>query len=85
MPRDKVVGTFTFDHVFAQWTKQADLYESCVSELVDSFINGYNTSIVTIGQSVCIMIDNNRMRSGLLTYSTICYYLYDRAQERAIH
>ena len=57
MPCDKVVGTFTFDHVFAQWTKQADFYESCVSELADSFMNGYNTSIITAGQSVCFIFD----------------------------
>ena len=46
---DKV---FTFDHVFAEETKQEEVFEQCVQQLVEGTFEGYNATILAYGQ-VC--------------------------------
>mmetsp|Transcript_10601 Transcript_10601/g.20097 ORF Transcript_10601/g.20097 Transcript_10601/m.20097 type:complete len:1047 (-) Transcript_10601:329-3469(-) len=43
--------SFTFDHVFNHTENQKTVYESCVSPLVNNFIDGYNATILAYGQT----------------------------------
>ncbi|CAJ0756468.1 17340_t:CDS:10 [Entrophospora sp. SA101] len=42
---------FTFDHVFNDNSSQKDVYDHSVRSKVDSFLEGYNVTILTFGQS----------------------------------
>lgn len=42
---------YTFDHVFPQTSKQEDLYEKCVTPLVQSCLEGYNATVLAYGQT----------------------------------
>jgi hypothetical protein len=43
--------TYTFDHVFPSSTEQIEVYERCVTPLVESCLEGYNTTILAYGQT----------------------------------
>jgi kinesin family protein 4/21/27 len=43
--------SFTFDHVFAPYATQAEIYEQSVVPLIDSFFEGYNATIFAYGQT----------------------------------
>eukprot|EP01132_Coremiostelium_polycephalum_P010331 gene10331-12684_t len=43
--------TFTFDYVFNGRSKQQDIFESCVYQLVESLFQGYNSTILAYGQT----------------------------------
>lgn len=40
---------FTFDHVFGPDASQAQLYEECVSELMEACLEGYNATVLAYG------------------------------------
>nr|CAG8437265.1 8755_t:CDS:10 [Entrophospora candida] len=42
---------FTFDHVFNDNSSQKDVYDHSVRSKMDSFLEGYNVTILTFGQS----------------------------------
>lgn len=42
---------FTYDHVFDQDSKQQDIYETCVKDLVDGCFVGYNATVLAYGQT----------------------------------
>lgn len=42
---------FTFDYVFDQPARQRDIYHSCVEPLVNSFLEGFNSTILAYGQT----------------------------------
>ena len=50
-----VVGSagqcFTFDHVFAEDSTQAEVYETCAASLVHQFLSGFNATIFAYGQT----------------------------------
>lgn len=48
--------SFTFDVVLDESSNQNDVYESCVSNLVDKFTEGYNATILAYGQTVCFIL-----------------------------
>lgn len=37
---------YSFDHVYDQTCQQADIYDGCVSHLVDGCFNGYNATVL---------------------------------------
>ncbi|KAK3729468.1 hypothetical protein QZH41_019786 [Actinostola sp. cb2023] len=41
---------FTFDHVFQVASKQDEIYNACVKELVDGCLDGYNATVLAYGQ-----------------------------------
>ncbi|KAL3145648.1 hypothetical protein ABBQ32_003187 [Trebouxia sp. C0010 RCD-2024] len=43
--------TFTFDHVFGPSSEQEQVYNHCVSQLVDSCFSGYNATVLAYGQT----------------------------------
>jgi len=43
--------TFSYDHLYPDTTKQAEVYETCVAPLVQSFFEGYNATILAYGQT----------------------------------
>jgi kinesin family protein 4/21/27 len=43
--------SYTFDHVFPSATEQRDIYERCVTPLVDSCLEGYNATVLAYGQT----------------------------------
>ena len=47
--KDKV---FSFDYVIPPKTCQAELYETCVKNLVNSLFEGYNATVFAYGQTV---------------------------------
>jgi hypothetical protein len=49
--KDKI---FSFDYVIPPKTCQAELYESCVKNLVNSLFEGYNATVFAYGQTVRI-------------------------------
>jgi kinesin family protein 4/21/27 len=42
---------FAFDYVFAGSSNQEDVYDTCVSGLVDSFFEGFNATVLAYGQT----------------------------------
>lgn len=42
---------FTYDYVFDTFIEQADIYESCVTQLVEGALNGYNATVLAYGQT----------------------------------
>lgn len=42
---------FTFDHVFDEKSTQTQVYNLAVKPLVDSFLEGYNTTVIAYGQT----------------------------------
>lgn len=42
---------FTFDHVFNIDSKQKDVYDTCVSSLIDGCLDGYNATVLAYGQT----------------------------------
>ncbi|OTF78349.1 hypothetical protein BLA29_001187 [Euroglyphus maynei] len=42
---------FTFDHVFDMPSKQSEVYDSCVTSLIEGCFNGYNATILAYGQT----------------------------------
>ncbi|CAG8470534.1 13604_t:CDS:2 [Funneliformis caledonium] len=48
---DKKPQTFSFDHVFGPDTKQKEVFEKAVLNLVDKFLEGYNVTILAYGQT----------------------------------
>eukprot|EP00878_Enallax_costatus_P046848 GHUV01057151.1.p1 GENE.GHUV01057151.1~~GHUV01057151.1.p1 ORF type:complete len:170 (+),score=41.91 GHUV01057151.1:203-712(+) len=40
---------FTFDHVFGPNSTQDQVYETCVSDLVDAVVEGYNATVLAYG------------------------------------
>eukprot|EP01031_Cornospumella_fuschlensis_P050333 gene50333-61579_t len=42
---------FQFEHVFNEHTNQVDIYESCVSNMVEGCFQGYNATILAYGQT----------------------------------
>ena len=42
---------YTFDHVFPSITEQRDIYDHCVTPLVDSCLEGYNATVLAYGQT----------------------------------
>jgi kinesin family protein 4/21/27 len=46
------LGTaYTFDNVFSPDTSQADIYEDCVSDLLNAVFEGFNATILAYGQT----------------------------------
>jgi len=43
--------SFTFDHVLGEDASQATVYDTCASNLVDSFFEGFNATILAYGQT----------------------------------
>ena len=43
---------FTFDHVLSSKSTQDEVYHRCVSPLVKSCFEGYNTTVFAYGQTV---------------------------------
>lgn len=57
-PNEVALGTdrsFKFDYVFGSNSTQSDVYNSCVSVLVDTFLDGKNATIFAYGQTVCFL------------------------------
>ncbi|CAI2175051.1 3343_t:CDS:2 [Funneliformis geosporum] len=48
---DKKPQNFSFDHVFGPDTKQNEVFEKAVLNLVDKFLEGYNVTILAYGQT----------------------------------
>ena len=48
----KVIGsdTFTFDDVFGLASEQCQVYDTCVSDLVEATLEGFNATILAYGQ-----------------------------------
>ncbi|PKY39871.1 kinesin-domain-containing protein [Rhizophagus irregularis] len=49
-----LIGTdksFTFDYVFPSDTEQEEVFQDCVSPLIDKFVEGYNVTILAYGQT----------------------------------
>ena len=44
--------SFSFDYVFNPFASQSDLFDSCVSPLVQTFFKGFNATIFAYGQTV---------------------------------
>ncbi|KAH9517746.1 Kinesin-like protein kif21b, variant 2 [Dermatophagoides farinae] len=42
---------FTFDHVFDMSSKQSEIYDACVTSLIEGCFNGYNATILAYGQT----------------------------------
>lgn len=42
---------YTYDHVFPSITEQRDIYDRCVTPLVDSCLEGYNATVFAYGQT----------------------------------
>jgi len=42
---------YTFDHVFPSVTEQKDIYDRCVTPLVNSCLEGYNATVLAYGQT----------------------------------
>ncbi|KAG9509107.1 Kinesin-like protein KIF21A, partial [Fragariocoptes setiger] len=42
---------FTFDHVFDTGSQQSGIYATCVSDLVESSLDGYNATVLAYGQT----------------------------------
>lgn len=42
---------FCFDHAFGPAASQDEVYESCVQPLVESLLDGYNTTVFCYGQT----------------------------------
>ena len=42
---------FTFDHVFPSSTRQEDIYNGCVTPLIESCLEGYNATCMAYGQT----------------------------------
>ncbi|KAK0161534.1 hypothetical protein PV327_009993 [Microctonus hyperodae] len=42
---------FTYDYVFDTFIGQSDIYESCVTQLVEGALNGYNATVLAYGQT----------------------------------
>ena len=42
---------FTFDHVFDTETRQQTIYDTCVRELIEGCLDGYNTTVLAYGQT----------------------------------
>jgi kinesin family protein 4/21/27 len=40
---------FQFDHAFGPHTPQEQVYSSCVSDLVDAVVEGYNATVLAYG------------------------------------
>ncbi|KAI9596415.1 P-loop containing nucleoside triphosphate hydrolase protein [Syncephalis fuscata] len=54
LPRVTVVPYqrhFTYDHIFGPDTSQQDVFNDCVSRLMDKFLDGYNATILAYGQT----------------------------------
>jgi hypothetical protein len=43
--------SFTFDHVFDTMSHQEDVFNSCVRNLIDGCLNGYNATVLAYGQT----------------------------------
>ncbi|KAJ3066663.1 hypothetical protein HK102_007585, partial [Quaeritorhiza haematococci] len=43
--------SFTFDYVFDTESNQHQVYDDCVSTLVDRFVEGFNATILAYGQT----------------------------------
>lgn len=43
--------TFTYDHVSDEQDSQQHLYQQCIAPLVDTFMQGYNATILAYGQT----------------------------------
>ncbi len=43
--------SFTYDHVFGEETDQYTVYDTCVTPLLDKFLQGYNATILAYGQT----------------------------------
>ena len=48
---DHAKKAYTFDHVFPSTSEQIDVYEKCVTPLVQSCIEGYNATVLAYGQT----------------------------------
>ena len=42
---------FTYDHVFNEKSKQTEVYDCAIKPLVDSFLEGYNATVIAYGQT----------------------------------
>lgn len=42
---------YTFDHVFPDTSRQEDIFEKCVTPLVQSCLEGYNATVLAYGQT----------------------------------
>ncbi|KAL1920034.1 uncharacterized protein VTP21DRAFT_1180 [Calcarisporiella thermophila] len=42
---------FTFDHVFGTESTQQEVYDTCIVDLLDRFVEGYNITILAYGQT----------------------------------
>jgi hypothetical protein len=40
---------FSYDHAFGPEAQQQDVYEGCVSSLVDSVLEGFNATVLAYG------------------------------------
>ena len=43
--------SFTYDHLYAESSTQAEVFATCVSPLVQAFSEGYNATILAYGQT----------------------------------
>eukprot|EP01083_Nonionella_stella_P064027 166520_1 len=43
--------TFTYDYVFKEHSLQCEISDSCVTPLLDAFLDGYNATIIAYGQT----------------------------------
>merc|ERR1711953_1157652 len=48
---NKRAGTYQFDHVFDKEAKNQDVYEKIAFDVIDSAIDGYNSTIFAYGQT----------------------------------
>jgi hypothetical protein len=48
---ETVTDTFTFTQCFTPQASQREVYLTCVEEIVDNFIKGYNCSFLAYGQT----------------------------------
>ena len=51
-PPDKI---FSYDHTFPTMTTQHDVFDTCVQNILDNFLKGFNATIFAYGQ-VLILI-----------------------------
>ena len=44
-------NTFTFDHIFDEYSTQSEIYSHCVQDLIISAFDGYTASVLAYGQT----------------------------------